>query len=209
MGINLTKGQKVDLKKSSGQSLNNMCIGINWGAIEVQSKGFLGFGGGTKKEPVDLDASCGMFDDNNNLLDIVYFGNLKSKDNAIIHSGDDLTGDMDGDDGLDNEVITINLQKVNPSVSKILFVLNSFRGHDFAIVPFATIRIYEGTPDRVDNIFATFNIAGDPKFAGYVSMVMGKVYRRNNEWKFASIGEPTRDKKLQDTLQTAVRQGFV
>ena len=206
MAINLTKGQKISLKKDSGGTLTNMCIGINWGAIDTVSKGFLGFGGGQKKkEAVDLDASCAVFDENNNLLDVIYFGQLNSKDGAIKHSGDDLTGDVDGDDGLDNEVIMVDLSRVSPNATKIAFVLNSFRGQDFATIPFATIRIYEGTPSRVDNIFATFNIAGDPKYAGYVSMIMGRLYKRNGEWKFASIGEPTRDAKLEDTLKTVVQ----
>lgn len=206
MAINLTKGQKISLKKENGGSLTNMCIGINWGAIDVVSKGFLGFGGGDKKkEAVDLDASCALFDNDNKLLDVVYFGQLSSKDGSIRHSGDDRTGDVDGDDGLDNEVITVDLSRVSPNATKIAFVLNSFRGQDFATVPFATIRIYEGTPTRVDNIFATFNISGDPKFSGYVSMIMGKLYNRNGEWKFASIGEPTKDKKLEDTLKTVVQ----
>lgn len=206
MAINLTKGQKISLKKENGGSLTNMCIGINWGAIDVVSKGFLGFGGGDKKkEAVDLDASCALFDNDNKLLDVVYFGQLSSKDGSIRHSGDDRTGDVDGDDGLDNEVITVDLSRVSPNATKIAFVLNSFRGQDFATVPFATIRIYEGTPTRVDNVFATFNISGDPKFSGYVSMIMGKLYNRNGEWKFASIGEPTKDKKLEDTLKTVVQ----
>ena len=206
MAINLTKGQKISLKKENGGSLTNMCIGINWGAIDVVSKGFLGFGGGDKKkEAVDLDASCALFDNDDKLLDVVYFGQLSSKDGSIRHSGDDRTGDVDGDDGLDNEVITVDLSRVSPNATKIAFVLNSFRGQDFATVPFATIRIYEGTPTRVDNIFATFNISGDPKFSGYVSMIMGKLYNRNGEWKFASIGEPTKDKKLEDTLKTVVQ----
>ena len=109
---------------------------------------------------------------------------------------------MDGDDGLDNEVIQINLGQIPANIENVVFVLNSYQGQDFATIPFASIRLYEGTPSRVNEIVATYNIASDGKFAGYVSMILGKLYKRNGEWKFSAIGEPTRDAKLEDTLRT-------
>ncbi len=201
MAINLQKGQRINLEKSNGSKLQNVCVGINWGAIE--KKGWLG---GVKKEAVDLDASCALYDSNKQLLDVVYFGSLKSKDGSIKHSGDDLTGDMGGDDGLDNEIITVNFSTLNPSVEYVAFVLNSFRGHDFGTIPFASIRIYEGTPTRVNEIFATFDIANGSNFSGHVSMVMGVFYKKNGEWKFNAIGEPTKDKKLEETIQTVTNK---
>lgn len=154
------------------------------------------------KEAVDLDASCALFNEQKQLQEVVYFGNLRSKDSAVMHSGDDLTGDLDGNDGLDNEVITLDLSRINPAVSYVAFVLNSFRGHDFGIIPFASIRIYEGTPSRVNEVFAKYDIAGNSGFAGHVSMIMGVFYKKNGEWKFNAIGEPTKDKKLQETVNT-------
>ncbi len=195
MSINLVKGQKIDLRKNDGSKLTSFCVGANWGAIEKK-----GFFGNKKMEAVDLDLSVGTFDSNKNLINVIYFGNLHEK--GINHSGDDLTGDTDGDDGLDNEVISINLTEVPSHVDQIVFVLNSYQGHDFAIIPFASIRLYEGTPSRINKVVATFNIASDPQFAGYVSMILGKLYRRNGEWKFSAIGQPTRDRKLQQTLET-------
>jgi tellurium resistance protein TerZ len=197
MGIDLQKGQRINLQKNNGAVLHNICVGVNWGAIERK-----GLFGRTEKEAVDLDASCVLFDDAKNKLDVVYFGNLRSKDGAIKHSGDDLTGDMDGDDGLDNEIITLDFSKLNAKVAQIAFVLNSFRGQDFGTIPFAAIRIYEGTPSRVNEVFATYNIAKDAGFAGHVSMVLGTFYKRNNEWKFNAIGEPTKDRKLEQTITT-------
>jgi len=201
MAINLQKGQRINLEKSNGNKLQNICVGINWGAI--QKKGFFG---NTKKEAVDLDASCALYDDNKKLLEIVFFRNLRSSDGSIIHSGDDLTGDMGGDDGLDNEIITVDFLRLNPSVSYVAFVLNSFRGHDFGTIPFASIRIYEGSPKKVNEVFATFDIANGPSFAGHVSMVMGVFYKKNMEWKFNAIGEPTKDVKLEQTINTVTNQ---
>jgi tellurium resistance protein TerZ len=84
-------------------------------------------------------------------------------------------------------------------------VLNSFRGQDFGSIPFASIRIYEGTPKIVNEIFATYNVAKGESFAGHVSMVMGLFYKRNEVWKFNAIGEPTKDKKLEDTIKTVTQ----
>ncbi|OPB87558.1 TerD family protein [Elizabethkingia ursingii] len=203
MSINLQKGQRINLEKSNGIKLQDICVGVNWGAIE--KKGWLG---SSSKEAVDLDASCALFDQNKNPLEIIYFGNLQSKDRSVKHSGDDLTGDMDGDDGLDNEIITLDFSKLNPTVEYVAFVLNSFRGHDFGTIPFASIRIYEGSSKKVDNVYATYNIAKESEFSGYVSMVMGVFYKRNNEWKFNAIGEPTKDRKLEETIRT-VQQNYL
>lgn len=203
MAINLQKGQRINLKKESGATLQNVCIGVNWGAIEKKS--WLGI---KSKEAVDLDASCALYDENKNLLDVIYFGQLKSKDGAIKHSGDDLVGDVGGDDGLDNEIISVDFTKLSSNVTYVAFILNSYKGQDFASIPFASIRIFEGTPLRVNEIFATYNIAKDETFAGHVSMVLGVVYKRNNEWKFNAIGEPTKDKKLKETVDT-VKQNYL
>jgi tellurium resistance protein TerZ len=198
--ISLEKGQRISLEKN-GSGLNEVCIGVNWGAIEKK-----GLFGGIKKQAVDLDASVGTFDDSKKLDQVVYFANLKAYNGAISHSGDDRTGDMDGDDGLDNEIITIKMSNLPSGVDKVAVVLNSFQGNDFKTIPFASIRLYEGTPSRVDNVIASYNIANDPKFNGSVSMVLGILYRHNSGWKFRAVGEPTADKKLEGTLQTVAAQ---
>ena len=201
MAINLQKGQRISLEKSNGTKLQNVCVGINWGAIE--KKGLFGFG--STKEAVDLDASCALYSEDKKLEEVIYFGNLKSRNGSVKHSGDDLTGDMGGDDGLDNEIITLDFSLLDSKVSYVAFVLNSFRGHDFKSIPFASIRIYEGTTRRVNEVFATYDIANGPNFAGHVSMVMGVFYKKNGEWKFNAIGEPTKDKKLEDTVKTVTQ----
>ncbi|MDR0982445.1 MAG: tellurium resistance TerZ family protein [Culturomica sp.] len=197
MAIKLEKGQRINLEKGNGNKLHNICVGVNWGAIEKK-----GWFGAKHMEAVDLDASCATFNSQNQALEVIYYRNLKSKNGSIKHSGDDLTGDMGGDDGLDNEVITVDLASLPADVDKIAFVLNSFRGHDFKTIPFASIRIYEGTPSRVNEVFATYDIANDASFAGSVSMVMGVFYKKGGEWKFNAIGEATSDQALKETLMT-------
>jgi len=198
MAINLQKGQRISLEKENGSKLLSVCVGVNWGAIE--KKGLFGFG--KTKEAVDLDGSCALFTEDKKHIDTVYYGSLRSKDTAIKHSGDDLTGDLNGNDGLDNEVITVDFSKLNSSVSYVAFVLNSFRGHDFGTIPFASIRIYEGTPKRVSEVFAKYEIAHNPAFSGHTALVMGVFYKKNGEWKFNAVGEPTKDRKLEESINT-------
>lgn len=202
MAINLEKGQRINLEKSNGSKLQNICVGINWGAIE--KKGLFG----KNKEAVDLDGSCAIYDINKKVIDTVNFTNLTSSDKAIKHSGDDLTGDLNGDDGLDNEVITLDFSKLNPNANYVAFYINSFRGQDFKDIPFASIRIYEGTPTNVKEVFAKFDIANDAAFAGSVSMVLGVFYKKNNDWKFNAIGVPTPDKNLEATIVT-IQQNYL
>ncbi|MBA3664180.1 MAG: TerD family protein [Bacteroidetes bacterium] len=196
MAINLEKGQRINLEKSNGTRLQNICVGINWGAIE--KKGLLG----TTKEAVDLDASCAIYDASKKNIDTVSFRKLQSNDKAIKHSGDDRTGDLNGDDGLDNEIISLDLSAINPDAAFIAFFVNSFKGQDFKDIPFASIRIYEGTPEKVNEEFAKYNIANDPAFSGNVTMVLGVLYKRNGEWKFNAVGVPTKDRKLEETIVT-------
>ena len=194
MAINLQKGQKISLKKEDGTALKSFCVGANWGIIEGK-----GFFGGAKKISVDLDLSVGIFNKKNQLINTIYFRNLLVQ--GIKHSGDDLVGDIYGDDGLDNEVISIDLSNVQSNVEQIVFVLNSYKKQDFATIPFASIRLYEGTPTQVKRVFASYNIASDAKFSGYVSMILGKLYKRNGEWRFSAIGEPSKKSDLRATLK--------
>ncbi|MCF7970230.1 MAG: TerD family protein [Methylococcaceae bacterium] len=200
MAISLQKGQRISLEKSSGGALNNLCVGANWGAIE--QKGLFG----KKMVAVDLDLSVALFDGNKTLVDLVYFGQLQAKKGGIKHSGDDREGDVGGDDGLDNEVVTIDLSALDSNADQVVFILNSYKNQDFKEIPFASVRIYEGTPSRVDEIFATYDIANDEKFAGSVAMIMGKMYRHNGAWKFSAIGDATKDSKLEQVVKTVQQQ---
>ncbi|WP_299678868.1 TerD family protein [uncultured Tenacibaculum sp.] len=222
MAIDLKKGQKIDLTKKSSSGnvskLTKFCVGANWGAIKgtyIQREkkgGFLGFGGKeetvtkTFTESVDLDASCVLYDTNGNLVDIVYYGQLNSKDFSVKHSGDDRDGDLDGDDGLDNEIISVDLNQISPSIKKIVFFLNSYKKQDFSRVPFASIRLYEGTPDVVKQVFATYNVASSPEYSGFISMIMGSLTLNNGAWEFDAIGEPSEAKDLKETVSIITKK---
>lgn len=223
MAINLTKGQKIDLTKKSSSGVESkmtkFCVGVNWGAIEVDKKKFFG---GTKKvrQAVDLDLSCIMIYSDKQKYDHIYSpeynpnalakmglppGKLVSRDGALRHSGDDRTGDLDGDDGLDNEIISVDLDKVHPDIEQIFFFINNATNEDFYQIPFAKIRMYEGTATRVDNIYASFDVVSDAAYRGKKSMIMGKLYKRNGEWKFNAIGDATDDQVFAQTMGRIVK----
>jgi tellurium resistance protein TerZ len=188
--INLIKGQKINLQKGGGGALTKFCAGANWGALPTG-------------QSVDLDLYVASFDGNKNTVEIIGFGERwKSSTGAMNHSGDDTSGDVGGDDGLDNEIVTVDLSKLQPNVEKIAVFLTSFRGQDFAIVPHASIRIYEGSNTQVTNVVAKYDIGKDATFAGHVVMVMGLFYKHNGEWKFNAIGTPTKDRTYKDAVST-------
>jgi len=121
------------------------------------------------------------------------------------HTGDDLQGDSGGDDGLDNEIITVDLAKIDPKVSKIFFFLNNVGKEDFSQIPYSKIRMYEGTPTQVKEVFASYNVSAEQSYAGKKALILGKLYKRNDEWKFDAIGDPTPDTFLGQTIHLIIK----
>ena len=119
-GINLKKGSSIKLEKDQVE-LSNICVGLNWGAIE--RNGFL-----RRKhiEEVDLDGAVTTYQ-GSKICETIYYRKLYSRNGAIKHSGDDLTGDLNGDDGLDNEIITLKLPEIDQRVDSIYIYLNSYK----------------------------------------------------------------------------------
>ena len=187
--ISLVKGQKISLQKGGGGALTKFCAGANWGAHP-------------NGDAIDLDLHAALFTEDKQLIEHVFYGHLESANRAIFSSGDDRTGDVGGDDGLDNEIMTMDLTKVPANCTKVAVFLCSFNGDDFAVVPHAEVRIYEGTADHVSNVVASYKIGKEPSFAGSVVMIMGVFYKHNGEWKFNAIGTPTKDKNYNEALTT-------
>lgn len=177
MAINLTKGQKISLEKESGTSLNKVIMGLGWDA--AKKKGILGFFSGDAS--IDLDASAVLFDTAKQPLDVVWFGKLKSRDGSVVHTGDNLTGEGEGDD----EQIYVDLSHLPSEVAAIVFTVNSFRGQTFDEVENAFCRLVNGDNDAE---IARFTLSGG---GTHTAMIMAKVYRHNGDWKMHAIGEPT------------------
>lgn len=204
MAINLEKGGRINLSKTeSGKSVSTVFMGVNWGAIVHKS--FFG----SKTEAVDLDASCLVYDSNKNLIDTIYFGKLTSSDGAIRHSGDDLTGDVDGDDGLDNEIIKVEMNKLSSRAQSLVFILNSFCHQKFDEIPFASVRIYtndSGNPMDVKEVMAKYDVANGPEFKGKEAIVLGVSYKKDGEWRFKAVGHMSNQPSIKDIARNDVPQ---
>lgn len=124
---------------------------------------------------------------------LIYFGNLKSADNSVRHSGDNLTGDGDGDD----EQIVVDLKSISPSVHKLVFVVNIYscvsRKQDFGMIQNAFIRLVDNSNNEE---MIHFNLTDN--YSGLTSLFVGEIYRHNGEWKFNAIGDGTKDTSISE-----------
>lgn len=198
MAVNLQKGQKVDLTKGNS-GLSKIVVGLGWDAAGQSSgKGFFATLFASNAPDIDCDASVLMLDENNKLHgveNLIYFGNLKSKDGSVRHTGDNLTGEGDGDD----EVIIVELTKVPAQFHKLLFVVNIYdcikRHQDFGMIKNAYIRVLNGSNNQE---LIKYNLSEN--YAGKTALIVGEIYRHDNEWKFGAIGEPTTDSSLRSII---------
>ena len=195
MGVNLQKGQKVNLKKSDGQALSRIRIGLGWDPVEQKKGGLFGSIFGGSAPDIDCDASVIVCKGGrlSGKGDVVYFGNLKHSSGAIRHTGDNLTGEGDGDD----EQILVDLTAVPQDYDKLVFVVNIYdcesRKQDFGMIANAFIRICD---ERTGEEFCRYNLS--ESYAGMTAMIFGEIYRYNGEWKFNAIGQGTKDKGLNE-----------
>ena len=209
MGVNLQKGQKVDLTKGNA-GLRGVMVGLGWDEVGQQQQsgggGFFSslFGGGPSapQQDIDCDASAFLIANGriNNVADIVYYGNLQHQSGTVLHQGDNLTGAGDGDD----EQIFVNLAAVPAQYEKIVFVVTIYqarqRNQQFGMVKNCFIRLVD-----VDTNQELCRYDLNENYSGYTAMVFGEVYRHNGEWKFGAIGQPTNDNSVSEIAQ---RFGF-
>ncbi len=191
MSVSLVKNQKVSLTKEA-PTLSNIMIGLGWDP--VKKGGMLGslFGGG--ESSIDLDASCLLFS-GKQLVDTVWFRQLKSQDGSVKHSGDNLTGEGDGDD----EKIFVDLSKLPSNVNALVFVITSFRGQTFDKVESAFCRLV----NQANNTeMVKYNLSDKSK---NTAQIMLKVYKEGNEWLVQGIGEPAEGTVQSQLIATVQR----
>lgn len=203
MSINLVKGQKISLRKTGGDSLTNVCVGLGWDPVKEPQggKGFFNriLHAVTHEAPqaIDCDASCFLLQDGTlrHTEDIVYFGHLLHSSHAVHHMGDNLTGEGDGDD----EQILVDLAKLPAYYDRLVFVVNiyeaGFRHQDFGRIENAYIRIVD---QKTGKEFCRFNLSDRAAYAGKTAMIFGSIYRRGNEWKFEADGTGTEDGSIAE-----------
>ncbi len=203
MTINLQKGQRVDLTKGN-PGLSKILVGLGWDPVQSSGGGggFFGslFGGGGGTANIDCDASVIMLGANDRIRsnkDVIYFGNLKSNDGSVQHSGDNLTGDGDGDD----EQISVDLSRVPANIQKLVFVVNIYdcvkRKQHFGMIQNAFIRIVNPSNNQE---LIHYNLTDN--YSGLTCLVAGELYRQGNEWKFAAIGSGTNAASLSEVVRS-------
>lgn len=191
MGINLQKGQKIDLTKSSGGGLRSVMVGLGWDEAPRSGGGLFGL---SRPQPIDCDASVVLCGADGKLISnevkdcLVFYGNLKHSSGAIAHQGDNLTGEGEGDD----EQIMVNLQQIPSNIEKMVFVVNIYdadvRKQHFGMIQNAFIRLV-----NLDNMseICRFNLSEN--YNNMTGLVVGEIYRHNGEWKFNAIGQAIQD----------------
>ncbi|MFB4315483.1 TerD family protein [Actinomadura sp. 21ATH] len=187
MSISLQKGQKVSLEKPGGGGLTRVRMGLGWDA--VVKKGLFGKG---KAQTIDLDASCLLFDAGGNLADSVWFRQLRSKDGSVLHTGDNLTGEGEGDD----EVINVDLSSVPANVTQLVFTVNSFTGQDFSQIANAFCRLVDETTGQE---IARYELSGSGQ---HNAQIMAKVSRDGTGWSMTAIGATANGRTFQHLLPT-------
>jgi tellurium resistance protein TerZ len=182
--VSLAKGQKVSLTKRDGGTLTQVRMGLGWDAMK--KKGFFG----SREQTIDLDASALLFDAGGHLVDQVWFRQLVSADGSVRHTGDNLTGDGDGDD----ESIKVDLTRVPTRVATIVFTVNSFTGQDFSQIENAFCRVVDES-NEVE--IARYDLTGSGR---HTAQIMAKLTRDGQGWSMTAIGSPTSGRTFRDLL---------
>lgn len=169
MAINLQKGQRENINSQ------RFTIGLGWDTNESSTgQGF------------DLDASVFVLGENKKILSdshFIFYNNLSSPDGAVLHAGDNLTGAGDGDD----EQVNIDLGKIDNNASEICIVVTihdaEARKQNFGQVRNSFIRIYDTSTNQ-----EILKYELDEDFSIETAVEFGRIYKRNNEWKFEAVG---------------------
>jgi tellurium resistance protein TerD len=169
MAINLQKGQRETINAPK------FTIGLGWDTNNSSTgSGF------------DLDASVFVLGESKKLLSdshFVFYNNLKSPDGSIEHTGDNLTGDGDGDD----EQIKVNLSLIDPNAAEICIVVTIHdaenRRQNFGQVRNSFVRVFD---TNTNTEILKYEL--DEDFSIETAVEFGRIYKRNNEWKFEAVG---------------------
>jgi tellurium resistance protein TerD len=197
MAVSLNKGQGVSLRKSDND-LSQVTIGLGWDVAEAK-KGFFGslFG---KQEEYDLDAIALVLDANGKMSgpqDVVFYNAKQHPGGAIWLTGDNRTGEGDGDD----EQIIVAPDKVAGAVARILFIVAIYEGkkkqQHFGKVANAYIRAVDAKGKEI----ARYNISGNSALDGQCALTFAELVRADGGWSFNAIGTPHQTDRFVEVMQ--------
>ncbi len=174
MALTLSKGQNLSLTKTD-PGLNNVLIGLGWDPRVTDGSEF------------DLDASAFLLNDSGKVrapADFIFYNQMKSACGSVEHTGDNRTGEGEGDD----EQMKVDLSKVPADVNKIAITVTihdaQLRGQSFGQVANAFIRIVNDTTGAE---VVRYDLSED--YSTEAAMVFAELYRNNGEWKFKAVGQ--------------------
>jgi tellurium resistance protein TerD len=174
MSISLAKGANVSLSKEE-PGLTKILIGLGWDTRSTDGEDF------------DLDASVFLLGESGKVRgdhDFIFYNQLKSADGAVEHTGDNRTGEGEGDD----EAVTVDLGRLSPDIHKLSVVATiheaQARRQNFGMVQNAFIRIVNDSGGRE---ISRYDLAEDCSVE--TAMIFGEVYRHGGEWKFRAVGQ--------------------
>ncbi len=182
MITNLTKGEEANLTKKD-PTLKKVRVGLGW---DIRKKSEFE-GGGREEIPYDLDASAFLLNNRRFIRherDFIFYNNMESIEQSVLHLGDNDTGAGEGDD----ETIRVNLDQVPFDVHYISFAVTIHDGYErqqqFNMVQNAYIRVMN---DITGEELAHFDLTDD--YQGFTGVVVGELYRIGPEWIFVAKGE--------------------
>jgi tellurium resistance protein TerD len=174
MAVSLSKGGNVSLSKEE-PGLNKILIGLGWDARATDGGDF------------DLDASLFVLSASGKVRndnDFIFYNNLRSSDGSIEHTGDNRTGDGDGDD----EMIKVDLQRVPSDINKLVLGVTihdaDAKKQNFGMIDSAFIRIVNQDNNKE---IVRYDLSEDMSIE--TAMLFGEVYRHGSEWKFRAVGQ--------------------
>jgi tellurium resistance protein TerD len=174
MSVSLSKGGNVSLSKEE-PGLTKILIGLGWDTRTTDGADF------------DLDASAFLLGGSGRVRgdsDFIFYNNLRSSDGSVEHTGDNRTGEGDGDD----EAMKVDLSRVPQDIQKISVTVTIHDGESrrqsFGMVSNAFVRIVN---DATGREIARYDLAEDASTE--TAMIFGEVYRHNSEWKFRAVGQ--------------------
>lgn len=181
--VSLAKNQTVSLVKGGRPLLSQVKMGLGW---EPAFRG----------KDIDLDASVIAYGPNRNHLDSCYFGKLAILNGAIKHSGDNLTGEGAGDD----EVIVVDLGRIPPEATGLVFTVNSFTGQKFTEVAKAYCRLIDAATGEE---LVRFDLTGAEPQTG---VIMAKLIKQfSGEWEMTAVGDFVKSRTVRGMVKPAAQ----